>query len=182
MGFFSAGGGWTGTTKKNFREYKGEIFRGRDSINNLLQNSLSSQLGLIDSTGSNISSQAQMMAARGSQGAVPGAINSAQQQSLLAALPYLLQAQAGAQQGYAGGMIDNNQNFLTNLGNFNQMSKKKKAPGLGVGLAKAAIGGVASALTGGGLGGALATMFGGGLTKDQGTFNTSNPGAYIFGR
>lgn len=175
MGFFSAGGGWTGTTKKNFREYKGEIFKGRDSINNLLQDSLSSQLGLINSTGSNISSQAQMMAARGSQGAVPGAINSAQQQSLLAALPYLLQAQAGAQQGYAGGMMNNNQNFLTQLGNFNQMSAKKKAPGLGVRLAKAAVGGIAGALTGGGLGGALANLFGGGVPTPTGTPSFGGP-------
>jgi len=130
-GFFSGGGGWSKGTKRDFRQYKKEIYGQRDNIASLLRESLATQLGNIDSMGANAVANAQIGANARGFGLAPGSANSAGAQVYQQMLPQLLEAENMAIQGNTGMQVASIQDFLNNLGMFNQLKRKKKSAGLG---------------------------------------------------
>lgn len=158
---FNAGGGLTAGSKQRARQYRNEIYAGRDQVSALISDMLNRQLSNISSQGANTTALAMQANARGGQSLTPGAVDTSGAQGFLAALPALLQAQAQAYGQAEAGQINNTQDFLNNLLNYNQLRSTRKQPGFLRQAGQMAIAGLTSPQNLAAMGTAFGNLFGG---------------------
>lgn len=156
---FNAGGGLTAGSKQRARQYRNEIYAGRDQVSALISDMLNRRLSDITSVASNESAKRMAVNARGGQSLAPGAVDSSDAQAFLDGLQSFLQARGQAYDQAEGAQINNQQDFISNLFNYNQLRSTRKQPGFLRGVGQVAIGTALAPNNIGATGKALANIF-----------------------
>ena len=159
---FNAGGGLTSGSKQRARQYRNEIYAGRDQVSALISDMLNRRLSDIRSEGSNIRALAMARDARGGQSLAPGAVDTSGAQGFLAALPSLLSAEGQAYGQAEAAQINNTQDFLNNFFNYNQLRSTRKQPGFLRQAGQMVVAGLASPQNLASMGTAFGNLFQGG--------------------